>query len=118
MFSIFNKKPQVVAEQPTFPAPEVQDYAFTDDQQFTLDNLGTNQDGMVRLADITQGVLNEQTQYISYHFDGVRVPVLTEGLRTNTDSPSYHSYLLHKEDVPEFIARLRAYRRSRGQHSR
>lgn len=117
MFSIFARKTQPEAA-PAFPAPQPEDYVFTAAQQDTLAELEVNEDGMVRLSNITQGVLGEQTQYISYHFDGIRVPVLTDGLRSNNDSPSYHSYLLHKEDVPEFIARLRAYRRERGQRSR
>lgn len=89
------------------------DYGFTPAEEDALAALPVDADGMVLLGDVAHNVLGEQTQYLSYFFVGNinRYPSLVGGLRTDSSSFSYHSYRIHSEDVREFIARVRAYRR-------
>jgi hypothetical protein len=105
---------ETVVDTPRLPEPTPEDFVLTDEQKIVFDNMESDSNGFVRLGDITRGMLGEQTQYISRHFDGVTPssPVLVDELRIDISSTSYHEYKIHKEDVIPFVARLRAYRRS------
>ena len=86
-------------------------FAFNKAQRDVLDSLPADENGMVFIGDIVRHIVGEQTQYISRHFDGsCNTIILTDGLRTDIDASSYHSFKLHKDDAELFIARLRAYR--------
>jgi len=87
---------------------------FTKDELTEINAMEVDGDGFVRLREVSNGFLGEQTQYISRYFSGVneKFPVLVEGLSYSGRPNDYHSYKLAKSDVPEFIARLRAYRAS------
>lgn len=104
-------------EQKPLVATSDVDYGFTPAEEDALAALPVDADGMVLLGDVAHNVLGEQTQYLSYFFLGSMksYPSLVEELRTDSSSFNYHSYRIHAEDVREFIARVRAYRRqSRG----
>lgn len=118
MFNLFGfKKPKtetVVAEAPV-ATPTDEDYILTADEQRAFDDLIVYTDGMVNIDDVTHGLLHQQSQYISRHLDKSvpRVPFLGEGLRFEVDSSSHHDYNIHKDDVLEFVARVKAARRRR-----
>jgi hypothetical protein len=112
MFKRKNKAAEVAPL--TVPAA----YILTDEQNEALATLEADTNGMVRLGDLTRRVLGEQVQYISYHFTGTAGrKVLTEGLRVDASSFSYHEYRIHIEDCHEFIARLRTHRHQTNQRS-
>ena len=93
-------------------------YVLTNEQNEALTALEADANGMVRLGDLTRNVLHEQVQYVSRHLTGdTGRKVLTEGLRVDASSFSYHEYRIHIEDCHEFIARLRTHRHQTGQRS-
>jgi hypothetical protein len=114
MFDIFGKKQQdTTVAFPVTPQPTEAHYALTEAQQNAFDSMATDSDGFVRLDDVTHGLLRQQSQYISRYVDNrdpERSPFLADGLKINIDSPSYHEYTIHKADVLEFVARVRAFR--------
>lgn len=84
---------------------------FTDEQEAVLSALEIESDGYVRLTAVCQNLLNEQGQYVAYHFESWHpsYPCLTDGLKVGGDDE--YSYRIHKDDVREFIVRLRKHRR-------
>jgi hypothetical protein len=113
MFGIFGKKQQDTVSFPVIPQPTEAHYALTEAQQTAFDSMDVDADGFVRLDDVTHGLLHQQSQYISRYMDdenSTRSPFLAAGLRINTDSVSHHEYKIHKDDAPEFVARVRAFR--------
>lgn len=98
-------KSKNVEQQQELPEVEI---TLTEQQQAAMDKLPVNEDGMVRLGDITFNVLGDQVQYISYYFTGTGQPNLVEDLRVFTDSFSYHMYTIHQDDVMTFLRRLKA----------
>lgn len=112
MFNIFGRNKPKAPIAPIIPAPTEKHYILTEEQEKVFEELPRDDNDFVRLGDITHGFLNQQSQYISEHMVAVRegTPVLTHGLRTNTDSSSYHSYTIHIDDVKEFVARVKAWR--------
>lgn len=118
MFGLGKKKqsdPVFSATPVILPAPTPEDYELTEEQQRNFDDLVVYTDGMVNLDDVTHGLMRMQSQYIARHLDKSvdRVPFLGEGLRFEVDSSSHHDYNIHKDDVLEFVARVRAARRNR-----
>lgn len=114
---MFSKSKVKAQEQKPVVITTDADYALTPAEDDAISSLPVDSDGMVLLGDVAHNVLGEQTQYLSYFFlGGVRgYPSLVGNLRTDSSSFSYHSYRIHGEDVREFVARVRAYRRlSRG----
>jgi hypothetical protein len=112
MFGMFTKK-QAATVAVVIPAPTEEHYALTESQQNRFDSMTTDENGFVRLGDVTHGLLNQQSQYISRYMDNIdpnRYPFLADGLKINTESTSYHEFTIHKTDVLEFVARFRAYR--------
>ena len=72
----------------------------------------TGQD-YVKFGDIVaHGHLDGQTQYISRYIDGKidGWPNLGEGLRFKGDPGNYHDVTIHKDDVDEFVRRVREHR--------
>lgn len=113
MFGIFSKKQQATTPTVIVPQPTEAHYALTESEQNAFDSMATDADGFVRIGDVTHGLLRQQSQYISRYMDNVdpeRFPFLAAGLKINTDSSSYHEYTIHKADVLEFVARVRAFR--------
>lgn len=112
MFNIFGRNKPQVATAVVIPAPAERHYLLTNEQGQTFEKLPRDENGFVRIGDFTHGLLNQQSQYIAEHMDGVRerTPVLTEGLRTNIESSSHHQYTIHIDDVKEFVARVKAWR--------
>jgi hypothetical protein len=112
MFTLFGRsKTQAV----TTPEAAPLDYTLTEKQQAAFDSLTADADGFVRIGDVTHGLLNQQSQYITRYMDGSNpsVPVLVDGLRVNVDSSSHHEYTIHRNDALEFIARVKAHRSMR-----
>lgn len=93
---------------------------FTESELDELEAMKSDSDGLVRIGEISNGFLGEQSQYISRYFDGEieRFPKLTDGLTYTGNSRNYHSYKLAKTDVQEFVIRLRTYRQGIGQNCR
>lgn len=117
MFEWFSKKAKpetVVAEKPV-AQPTEEDYVLTADEQRVFNGMVANEEGMVKIGDVTHGLLHQQSQYISRHLDKsvAKVPFLGEGLRFDADAYSHHEYKIHKDDVLEFVARVKAVRRNR-----
>lgn len=112
MFSIFGRNKPVQPAPLVVPAPTEKDYAMTAEDEQTFANLPRDENGFVRIGDVTHGFLHQQSQYIVEYMDNVRegTPVLTNGLRTNIKSSSHHEYTIHVDDVKEFVARVKAWR--------
>lgn len=110
----FGKKTKAAAqvETPAVPAPTAEHYVLTEAQQKAFDALVVDKDGFVQIGDVTHGIFNQQSQYISRYMDGSNPnsPVLVDGLRVDVDSITHHEYRIHAEDVLEFVARVRAFR--------
>lgn len=108
---MFGKKNKKAEDTVSVPAPTEKHYALTENEQKTLNELVADSEGYVRIGDVTHGLLNQQSQYISEYMDGRSTsPVLVDGLRVDVESFSYHQYRIHRDDVHEFIARVRAWR--------
>ncbi|MBC9704848.1 MAG: hypothetical protein H9W81_07710 [Enterococcus sp.] len=106
----FSKKTQEPQEE-TIPAPKAEHYVLTEAQQAAYSGMIEDMDGYVKIGDVSHYMLNQQSQYISEYMDGRSAsPILVEGLRVKLDDISYHQYRIHYDDVPEFIARVRAWR--------
>lgn len=109
MFNFFAKaeKPSVVS----VPAPAEKDYTLTAEEQKAFDALVADENGFVRIGDVTHGLLHQQSQYISRYMDGSKSsPVLVDGLRVDVSSSTHHEYRIHLDDAIEFTARVRAFR--------
>ena len=70
----------------------------------------------VDFGDVSRGELGLQCQYGSRYVDGKieRWPNLGEGLRFKGNTNNYHSLKIHKDDVDEFVHRVKSYRESEG----
>ena len=106
----FGKK-QDTEEALVIPAPTEKHYALTEEDQKVIAKMVPNEDGYVKIGDFVHGLLNQQSQYASEYMDGRSAsPFLADGLRVDTTSFSYHEYRIHRDDVHEFVARVRAWR--------
>ena len=96
--------------------PEV----FTSEELAELEALKVDGENLVSIGEISNLWLGEQTQFVSRYFHGKmeEYPLMVEGLRFSGDLRNHHSWKLHKEDVQEFIIRVRRYRWSRSQPCR
>lgn len=114
-FNRSKSKKHVIVEN-AWDNPAASFFEFSDDQGQAFTQLEVDDEGYVRLGDLTQAILRQQVQYISFHFDGTsEYPILTDGLKVKgLTSVSYHDYAIHLDDAKTFIARLRAYRASKG----
>lgn len=109
MFKIFGQaKESGQQEDP----PGALSYPLSERQQEAFNSLRTDPDGFVPIGDVTHGLLFQQPQYVSRYIDGSNpsVPVLVEDLRVKTEGFSYHDYAIHRDDVLEFLARVKAHR--------
>ncbi len=69
----------------------------------------------VNFGDVARGRLHQQCQYASRYINGEieGYPNLGEGLRFKGNPlTDYHSVLIHKDDVEEFIARYEDHKRN------
>lgn len=109
MFKLFSKTEKVA---PVAPSPAVEDIVLSAEQQKAFDVLVPDEDGFVRIGNVTHGLLREQSQYITRYMDGSnpRVPVLVDGLRVDVSSSSHHEYRIHRDDAIQFISRVKAHR--------
>lgn len=91
------------------------DYTLTEKEQSAFESLVADADGFVRIGDVTHGLLHQQSQYISRYMDGSNpsVPVLVDGLRVDVSSVTHHEYTIHRDDVLEFVARVKGHRSAR-----
>ncbi len=77
-----------------------------EDHKFEID-----ENDFVNFGDVALGILNKQSQYASRYVDG-RIddrPNLGKGLRFEGDPADYHFLKIHKDDIAEFIKRVREY---------
>lgn len=114
MFNLFksSRKGETVPAV-TFTAPTGADYTLAEDQEVAFNALVADNEGFVNIDDVTHGLMNQQSQYITRYMDGSNptVPVLVEGLRIDVSSSTYHEYRIHRDDVREFVARVKAHRK-------
>ncbi len=112
MFNLFGRNKPKEPASIVVPAPTEKHYILTEEQEQTFAELPRDENGFVRIGDVTHGLLNQQPQYIAEYMEGVRegTPILTNGLRTNIESSSHHDYTIHIDDVKEFVARVKAWR--------
>ena len=66
----------------------------------------------VDFGDIARGRLGEQCQYGSRYIEGglAGYPSLGDGLRFMGNQANYHSWKIHKDDVEEFVQRVKNHR--------
>lgn len=115
LFSIFKQIKPVVPEAEIWDNPAPGFYNLSEEQEVALAKIPREGNGFISLGEVTRNLLNQQVQYISFHFDGsADYPILTNDLQVEADGYNYHGYKIHHGDVIEFLARLRAYRSSKG----
>ena len=77
-----------------------------------------DKEGFVHLGDIARGLLGGQAQYISRFLDGCdpdHSPNLSDSLRVKDvfrdgkPTGNYHDYKIHKDDVEEFVRRVKEF---------
>lgn len=69
----------------------------------------------VRFGDVARQRCGMQCQYCARYLDGsLKAPNLGEGLRWKGDVTRYHGLVLHRDDVDEFVRRVRAFREPLG----
>lgn len=73
-------------------------------------------EGFVSFNDIARNSLNQQSQYASRYIDGTKegYPNLGEGLRFDGRADDYHDVCIHKDDVEEFVRRVKEYKERAG----
>lgn len=72
-------------------------------------------DDYVGFGDIARGQIGMQCQYASRYVHGVGdYPNLGVGLRFTGTNADYHSMKIHKDDVAEFVRRMKEHRSSMG----
>lgn len=80
--------------------------------KFEGQDFKVDQRGFVNFQDIALDLLNTQSQYASRYVDG-RIdgyPNLGKGLRFAGDPADYHELKIHKDDLAEFVIRVRDYK--------
>ena len=76
-----------------------------------------DEEGFVKLGDIARGELKRQTQYISRFIDNTdpEYPNLGESLkfknvfREEKGTGNYYDYKIHKDNIEEFVRRVKEY---------
>lgn len=72
-------------------------------------------EGFTSLGEVARVRLGEQCQYVARYVAGTdRVPALGEGLRITGTVADYHGMRIHRDDVDEFVARVRAHWQATG----
>ncbi|MDD5749465.1 MAG: hypothetical protein PHO91_01600 [Patescibacteria group bacterium] len=74
-----------------------------------------DENGYVHFGDIALDLLRQQSQYASRYVNGKieGYPSLGDDLRFQGDPSEYHELLIHKDDIQEFIKRVREYKNNR-----
>lgn len=80
--------------------------------KYEIDN-----EGFVKLGDISRALFGRQTQYVSRLIDGTdsEYPNLGESLRFKNvfkdgkGTGNYHDYKIHKDDIDEFVRKVKEY---------
>jgi hypothetical protein len=88
-------------ERKIFEQPEGDNFAFESDKE-----------GFVEFSDVSNRFIPRmQVQYSSRYLNGLAdSPNLGEGLRVkNPDPGNYHAFMIHKDDIVEFVRRYRDY---------
>lgn len=67
-------------------------------------------DGFVDFGEVVMGELEMESQYASRYVSGLDRPKLAEDLRVKGDPDDYHFLRIHKDDVLEFIERVKRER--------
>lgn len=84
---------------------------FTDEEISQLHSLKADAEGFVSLGDIANWWLGEQSQYVARHLyqnaKSYDIPYLGENINFTGRDGDYHSFRIQKQDVVEFIVRLR-----------
>ncbi|XLQ19712.1 MAG: hypothetical protein ACKUBY_03915 [Candidatus Moraniibacteriota bacterium] len=88
-------------EKPQFNKTEIEGTFFSFDEN-----------GFVRFGDVARSLLQQQAQYASRYTDGTLedYPNLGKELKFEGNSSDYHSLKIHKDDIQEFINRVRKHR--------
>lgn len=85
--------------------------------QITIEGklFNVDENGYVHFGDIALDLLRQQSQYASRYVDGKieGYPNLGNDLRFQGSSSDYHELKIHKDDIEEFIRRVREYREKR-----
>lgn len=81
-----------------------------------MPNEGNTDGEYVSFGDVARDRLGEQCQYASHYVRPFRpnLPDLGAGLRFQGDPGEYHSLMIHRDDVEEFIRRYREHQLSIG----
>jgi hypothetical protein len=68
----------------------------------------------VNLWDVARKILNQQSQYASRYVDWKIewYPNLGEWLKFTWNSSDYHSLKIHKDDIIEFVNRVKSYNKN------
>jgi hypothetical protein len=67
-----------------------------------------DKDGFVELGELRK-ILDQQTQYIARYTE---IESIRQNLRFKNLDQDYHDFKIHKDDIDEFIDRIRTYRES------
>ena len=80
--------------------------------EFESEKFEVNSEGYINFGDIALSVVNQQSQYASRYVNGAfgEYPNLGEGLRFEGDPDDYHMLEIHKDDVIEFVERVRKHK--------
>lgn len=72
----------------------------------------TDDQGYVNFGDVSLGVFQQQSQYVTRYVDGLLegYPKLGEGLRIEGKSDNPYTMKIYKDDIPEFVKRYKKYR--------
>ncbi|MFA6446131.1 MAG: hypothetical protein WCW14_02675 [Candidatus Paceibacterota bacterium] len=82
-------------------------YESYEDRQVRLER-----EGFLKFGDAVRGPLGGmQSQYASRYVNGMlgEYPNLSEGLRFDGNPEDYHELAIHKDDVVEFVRRVKEY---------
>lgn len=76
----------------------------------TSHNFEADENGYVRLGDVSRNVFGRQAQHGCRFFykkiaDAMKIPYLGEGLRILGTTENYHAMKIHKDDIEEAIRR-------------
>lgn len=87
------------------------DKKLTPDEIAKIGGMVEKEEDYVNFGDVARKDLGMQCQYASRYHGGVHgSPNLTQGLRVTGTPSDYHSMKIHKDDVAEFVKRVKKYR--------
>jgi len=75
-------------------------------------DLQFDNEGFVMFGDVARNLLNQQSQYASRYADDLDkdYPNLGKNLRIQGDCGYYHGMKIYKDDIEEFVNRVRKYK--------